>query len=138
MTYEELSTLLAQIEACLNSRPLAPISNDDNDIQALTPSHFLIGRPLQALPDRVDAAKLSLLRRWQLCQNLLTHFWKRWSTEYVTHLGHFTKWSKPTRNLQVVLREDTPIATKHTHTTHIGIVTCFTLCSCFQHISLSP
>ena len=117
MTYEELSTLLTQIEACLNSRPLAPLSNDDNDIQALTPGHFLIGRPLQALPDRADAAKpLSLLRRWQLCQNLLNHFWKRWSTEYVTHLGRFTKWSKPTRNLQVgdlvVLREDTPIATK--------------------------
>ena len=88
MTYEEFSTLLAQIEACLNSRPLTPLSNDPDDLQALTPGHFLIGRPLQALPDSVDTSKsLSLLKRWQLCRNLLSHFWKRWSAEYITHLG---------------------------------------------------
>ena len=66
LTYEELSTLLAQIEASLNSRPLAPLANDDDGIEALTPGHFLIGRPLQALPDvsSTDVKSISLLKRW--------------------------------------------------------------------------
>ncbi|XP_076686078.1 uncharacterized protein LOC143378149, partial [Andrena cerasifolii] len=42
LTYEEMTTLLAQIEACLNSRPLQPLSDDPGDVTALTPGHFLI------------------------------------------------------------------------------------------------
>ncbi|XP_062141879.1 uncharacterized protein LOC133849814 [Drosophila sulfurigaster albostrigata] len=45
-TFEELSTLLSKIEACLNSRPLTPMSEDVSDLAALTPGHFLIGGPL--------------------------------------------------------------------------------------------
>ena len=116
LTYEELSTLLAEIEACLNSRPLVPLPNDDDGIDALTPGHFLIGRPLTALPEVTPTISISLLRRWQLCKSLLRHFWKRWSSEYVSQLGRFNKWRQPTRNIQpgdlVVIREDSPIATK--------------------------
>ena len=113
LTYEEFSTILCQIEACLNSRPLIPMPNDDDGIEALTPGHFLIGRPLTAVPDMAPSQSLSLLRRWQLCKSLVRHFWKRWSTEYVTQLGRFNKWCQPTRNLQpgdlVIIREDSPI-----------------------------
>ncbi len=60
LTYEEMSTVLSQIEACLNSRPLVPLNNEDDGIEALTPGHFLIGRPLKALPD----ASLIVTQRW--------------------------------------------------------------------------
>lgn len=43
MTFEEATTLLAQIEAILNSRPLEPFSDDSDDNCALTPGHFFIG-----------------------------------------------------------------------------------------------
>ena len=51
LTYEELSTLLTEIEVCLNRRPLIPLSNDDDGIEALMPGHFLVGKPLTALPE---------------------------------------------------------------------------------------
>ena len=74
--FEELSTLLTQIEACLNSRPLVPFPGDDDGIEALTPGHFLIGQPLQALPDNSFTCSDSVtsLRRWRLCQALLLPF----------------------------------------------------------------
>lgn len=42
-TFEEISTLLTQIESCLNSRPLRALTDDPDDLDALTPGHLLIG-----------------------------------------------------------------------------------------------
>ncbi|KAH0946483.1 hypothetical protein HN011_011510 [Eciton burchellii] len=47
----EFATLLCQIEACLNSRPIATLSDDPNDLSTLMPNHFLIGRPLISIPE---------------------------------------------------------------------------------------
>jgi len=48
----EFATLLCQIEACLNSRPIVPLTDDVGfNLSALTPGHFLIGRPLVAAPE---------------------------------------------------------------------------------------
>lgn len=116
LTFEELTTVLAQIEACLNSRPLVSVTTDDG-VEALTPGHFLIGRPLESLPDpSFSYRSLSLLRRWHLCQALVRHFWRRWSAEYLTHFRKFTKWHYPTRNLHegdvVIVQEDNLVPAK--------------------------
>lgn len=52
-TFEIVATLLADIEACMNSRPICAMSDDPNDLNALTPAHFIIGEPLKLpLPER--------------------------------------------------------------------------------------
>ena len=83
-TFEEISTILPQIESCLNSRPLTTLpTNDDDGVEVLTPGHFLIGRPLESIPDPAFFYKnLTLLSCWNLCQALVSHFWQRWSSEY--------------------------------------------------------
>ena len=86
LTFEEMTTTLTQIEACLNSRPLTPLpTSEDANFEVLTPGHFLIGRPLEAIPDCQDVSlQVNPLKRWHLCQTLIRHFWNRWSTEYFT------------------------------------------------------
>ncbi|XP_051162143.1 uncharacterized protein LOC127282103 [Leptopilina boulardi] len=82
-TIEEMSTLLCQVEACVNSRPLGPLSNDANDLNYLTPGHFLIGRPLISVPEHtVLNLNESRLSRWQKVQCITEQFWKRLSVEY--------------------------------------------------------
>lgn len=50
LTYEEFSTLLARIDAILNSRPLFEPSPDEIHL-TLTPGHFLIGTSLIQPPE---------------------------------------------------------------------------------------
>ncbi len=107
--------MLAQIEACLNSRPLVPANSPDDG--ALTPGHFLIGKPLTCIPDpQLSYRSASLLKRWHLCQNLIQHFWERWSNEYLCILNKHNKWRHPSRNIAkgdiVILKESGMVPTK--------------------------
>ena len=108
-TYEELGTLLVEIEACLNSRPLCTLPNDPHTSH-LSPGHFLIGEPLTKVPT-IDYTniKMSRLSRWQTFLQL-QNFWKRWSTDYLHELQHRQHWHRSSPNLQlgdpVILREE--------------------------------
>lgn len=77
LTFEELTTVVAEAEAILNSRPLLPLDSPADDaIPPLTPGHFLIGSPLVALPLRTDTtSKLPNLCRWNLVKRLTFDVW---------------------------------------------------------------
>ncbi|XP_058817876.1 uncharacterized protein LOC131681182 [Topomyia yanbarensis] len=111
ITYEEMLTTLAQVEACLNSRPLSPMSSDPNDMQPLTPGHFLIGGPLEAIPEPdLQHIPCNRLSRWQRMQRMFQKFWSRWYKEYLPTLQKRYKWPSPKSNLSagdmVLLHED--------------------------------
>lgn len=93
LTFEEMSTLLAQMEACLNSRPLQALSDDPDDVAALTPGHILIESALNAVPELTyESTSTSRLSRYQLLQKMRDHFWDRWSREYLQTLMARSKW----------------------------------------------
>jgi hypothetical protein len=97
-TYEEMYTCLTLIEACLNSRPITPLSSNPDDLSPLTPGHFLIGTALTA-PAESDVTEINIHRldQWQKIQQVRQHFWKRWSREYIVELQQRSKWATSTR-----------------------------------------
>ncbi|XP_039501048.1 uncharacterized protein LOC120457602 [Drosophila santomea] len=81
---EELSTFLVRIEVCLNSRPLAPMSEDPADLLKLTLGHFLVGGPLLATVEpEIKGDTTSIINHWQHLKALLQQFCLRWKEEYL-------------------------------------------------------
>ena len=98
-TLESLRTIVVEVEAVLNNRPLTHVSSDISDPVAITPSHLLYGRPIVTLPhhnvevDEVDdptyGETTEIQRRAKVQALLLQHFWSRWRREYLTALREF-------------------------------------------------
>ncbi|XP_076247811.1 uncharacterized protein LOC143187485 [Calliopsis andreniformis] len=100
-TGEEMQTLLCKIEASLNSRLIAPLSDDPDDYTSLTPGHFLTGGPLDAIPlQSVENEKLSRLSRWRAIQKFDEQLWRHWTRDYLTHLQNRYKWRATQLQLQ--------------------------------------
>lgn len=111
LTYEEMYTVLCQIEGILNSRPLTPLSSDPSDLTALTPFHFLIGRSLSVLPHPpLTDCSPTHLPRYKRVELLRQHFWTRFYKEYISQLQIRTKWKKSSGQLTegtlVVVKDD--------------------------------
>lgn len=89
--YDELYTLLIEVEAIVNSRPLTTLSASLEE-EPLTPAHFLIGRRLLSVPEGgiLDIQKKSseeeFRGRWRRRKELLDAFWSRWRREYILQL----------------------------------------------------
>ncbi|XP_006821687.1 uncharacterized protein LOC102801951 [Saccoglossus kowalevskii] len=99
---EALQTLLCEVESIINGRPISTVSEDPNDLEALTPNHLLLLQSYQNLPPGVfDRNDIYARRRWRQVQYLADMFWKRWLREYLPLLQERQKWLQPKRNLAV-------------------------------------
>ena len=110
LSYEEFLTLVIQIEGILNSRPLSPMSSEPNDLEPLTPGHFLMGTCPNSLPEDPRQLNISSERRYHLVKKMRQQFWNRWTREYLNQLQNVSKWKhtglQPKVNDLVLVAED--------------------------------
>ncbi|KAK3729480.1 hypothetical protein QZH41_019941, partial [Actinostola sp. cb2023] len=99
---EGLLTLMCEVEAIINGRPITKVSDDPNDWEALTPNHLLLLRAGPTLPPGVfDKDDCYSRRRWRQVQYQADVFWRRWLREYHPTLQQRQRWNRSRRNLEV-------------------------------------
>ncbi|GFS86139.1 integrase catalytic domain-containing protein [Trichonephila clavipes] len=101
LTFEELSTLSSQIEACLNSRLLCVLCSSPDDPCVLTPGYFLIGKALTAIPQPTVPNDLRHCDRLAIAYKNDQNFWNTWSSQYMTLLQSRSKWRIIQKNLDI-------------------------------------
>ena len=120
LRYDELETVLCQVEAVINSRPLTYISSDDSS-EPLTPFHLLFGRNVSIISSDVS----SELKTAEAAKNHYAHLkrvldgqWKIFSSSYINELrqqhiyrsSNATSASKfPSLGDVVLIKSDTPL-----------------------------
>lgn len=101
LTFVDFYTVLCQIEACLNSRPLTSQTSDPNDFSVITPGHFLTTDSLLSIPESFsEQEKVLPTERVRYMQKLVQMFWKQWSIEYLNTLQNRPKWLVKTENIK--------------------------------------
>ena len=111
----KLNTILIEVEAVLNSRPLTYPYVDINDASPLTPSNFLSGHRLLTLPDTrvsvkesdpdyipTDISTKELTKRAKYHEIMIQAFWTRWQKEYLTSLREYNSYQMKTSNKTAV------------------------------------
>ncbi len=112
LNFEQLRTVLAEVEAVVNSQPLCYVG-DDKEQTILKPCNFLAFNQKSNVPevnvdlkdpefvDKVNSAD-QLLQSWKKGQNLITNFWKCWRNDYLKSLRERFKRNVNSKGKQVV------------------------------------
>ncbi|GFX65809.1 pro-Pol polyprotein [Trichonephila clavipes] len=102
LTLEEFITILCEIEAVLNSRPLTPLTSNFDDFETLTPGHFLVGRPLTSIVEaQITNINENQLSRWEKVKKITQHIYKLWKRDYLNNLQERHKWKFNKNNVSV-------------------------------------
>lgn len=111
---ENLHTLMTEVEAVINSRPLTVETlSDVNSLLPLSPSNVLTMKSEVVMPPpgSFDRPDLYCRRRWRRVQHIVNEFWSRWRKEFLSSLQQRKKWQVKKRNFcigdVVLLKEDT-------------------------------
>lgn len=113
LTHEVLVTLMAEVCAIINARPLLPVPNDPESPLILTPSMLLTQKTGTPSSPPAEFGKTEILRQqWKQVQHLAETFWHKWQREYLNTLQSRTKWQDTRPNLQegdIVLMRDSAV-----------------------------
>ena len=127
LSFIQLQTVLKEVEAVVNSRPLVYVSGDIDSTITLSPKHFLTLNPNTGIPELEDdyldyspyeSTAEQLLNIWKKGQKLLNMFWKIWRDEYLLSLRERTQSTLKFRRIQshfspsvddvVLIKDDIP------------------------------
>lgn len=119
----ELSTVLTEVEATVNSRPLTYVYTDLDEPLPLTPAHLLYGRSLTTFPsdnltddEMIDPSvntSSSVTKRYRYISKLIADFRVRWTNDYLVALRERSskrhgKASAPSVGDVVLIKSDHP------------------------------
>ena len=119
ITAEELQTVLCQVEAVINARPLCYVNEDDLE-EPLTPNHLMYGRNIlnstnQFLSSSPKSSK-DVGRRVVYLRSLLEKFRKRFHRSYLNELRQIQLYRKSksansslSLNDVVLIKDDKPL-----------------------------
>nr|XP_006822098.1 PREDICTED: uncharacterized protein LOC102801682 [Saccoglossus kowalevskii] len=110
-THDTLTTLMAEVCAVVNAKPITTIPSDANDPQALSPDMILTMKPHSLPPPPGDFVQQDLYSRkqWRRTQYLADQFWIRWRKEFLQIRQTRRKWNETTLNIKegdIVLLRD--------------------------------
>nr|XP_054604550.1 uncharacterized protein LOC129165413 [Nothobranchius furzeri] len=110
LTHEVLTTLMAEVTAIINARPLIPVSSDPDAPFILTPASLLTQKFDPVPIPSGDFTKADMYtRQWKRVQALADTFWARWQKDYLHMLQSRQKWQRRKPNLKegnIVLLKD--------------------------------
>ncbi|XP_045208291.2 uncharacterized protein LOC123560095 [Mercenaria mercenaria] len=95
ITFEMLQTIVTEIEATLNDRPLTYVGSEFGLAEVITPAHLLYGRRVTTLPyhditssnlEMTSTTQIDIRKRAKVQQTIIDHFRDRWRNEYLTAL----------------------------------------------------
>ena len=99
---ELLRSMLLEVENIINSRRLTYISIQNENEEALTPNHFLLGSSNGSKPLALFSDDNKVLRRnWLTSQQYTKHFCERWVKEYLPNITRRTKWFFQVKPLEI-------------------------------------
>ncbi|TWW54646.1 hypothetical protein D4764_0155010 [Takifugu flavidus] len=101
LTHEVLCTVMAEVTAIINARPLLPVSSDPENPFILSPSMLLTQKSCLPPPPGTFLDKDLYIKQWRQVQALADQFWTRWRREYLPTLQKRQKWTVSRPNLQV-------------------------------------
>ena len=107
LNFDQLNTLLIEIECVLNSRPLTYIEDDTGGISyTLSPSHLIYGRRVTNNPNcshfEIISTNEVLTKRARAQTHLLQQFTRQWWKEYLLSLRETHKINSQTKGGSVI------------------------------------